>query len=96
MNGKARARLLALGLKYQSAKEGLSCRGLGTVFGLSASEQMIWFVTILAFLGTVVAAMLVFLFFPERADSNSTKKAGTAAKGSSDSDKTWVGALRSR
>jgi hypothetical protein len=41
MNGKARARLLALGLKYQSAKEGLSCRGLGTVFGLSASEQMI-------------------------------------------------------
>jgi hypothetical protein len=42
---------------------------------------MIWLMTIVAFLGTVVAAMLVFFFFPERADSHSTEKARTAATG---------------
>ena len=38
------------------------CSKLGTVVGLSASAQMIWLITILTFLGAVVAAMLVFLF----------------------------------
>ena len=39
------------------------CSKLGTVVGLSASAQMIWLITIVTFLGAVVAAMLVFLFF---------------------------------
>ena len=38
------------------------CSKLGTVVGLSASAQMIWLITIVTFLGAVVAAMLVFLF----------------------------------
>jgi hypothetical protein len=37
------------------------CSKLGTVVGLSAS-QMIWLITIVTFLGAVVAVMLVFLF----------------------------------
>ena len=38
------------------------CSKLGTVVGLSASAQMIWLITIVTFLGAVVAVMLVFLF----------------------------------
>jgi len=38
------------------------CSKLGTVVGLSASARMIWLITIVTFLGAVVAAMLVFLF----------------------------------
>src|SRR6266446_10685771 len=38
------------------------CSKLGTVVGLSASAQMIWLITIVTFLGAVVAAMLGFLF----------------------------------
>jgi PilZ domain len=38
----------------------------GAIVGLSASEQMIWLMTIVAFLGTVVAAMLLFLCFFQR------------------------------
>ena len=35
---------------------------LGTVVGLSASAPMVWLITIVTFLGAVVAAILVFLF----------------------------------
>src|SRR6266478_9365353 len=50
-------------VQFSSVKEGPSCSRLGTVVGLSASAQMIWLITIMTFLGAVVAAMLVFLFF---------------------------------
>ena len=59
--------LLALALKYQPAKESLPpSSSLAAIVGLSASEQMIWLMTIVAFLGTVVAAMLLFLCFFQR------------------------------
>ena len=52
-------------VQFSSVKEGPSCSRLGTV-SVWVRAQMIWLITIVIFLGAVVAVMLVFCFFSQR------------------------------
>jgi len=83
-------------VQFTSVKEGPSCSRLGTFVGLSASaNDLVDHHRDISRRGNCRDACVLF-FFRERADSGITKKARTAANGSSDSDESWTGALWSR
>ena len=83
-------------VQFRSVKEGPSCNSLGTVVGLSAgANDLVDHHRDISRSGTCRDAC-VLVFFPERANSGSTKKARRAPNGISDSDEGWAGTLRSR